>query len=91
MFGHAAAERRERSDWSAAPDSVRSFAPVELQRSESGAALRRGRDMWSGYFVGRGRLPECPLPCYTATMIHENIPAAIEGLSARIIAIRDSL
>jgi hypothetical protein len=28
---------------------------------------------------------------YASAMLHENLPAAIEGLSSRIIAIRDSL
>jgi hypothetical protein len=30
-------------------------------------------------------------PCYASGMIHENLSQSIETLSARIIAIRDSL
>ena len=39
-------------------------------------------------------LPNPPRFCYVAllmTLLHENLPQAIEDLSARIIAIRDSL
>ena len=32
-----------------------------------------------------------PLPHNIHTMTHDNLPASIENLSARIIAIRDSL
>ena len=32
-----------------------------------------------------------PMPYSPPAMIHENLPAAIEDLSSRIIAIRDSL
>ena len=46
--------------------------------------------------VPAGEPPQIPFPLALAnlqspTMTHDNLPASIENLSARIIAIRDSL
>jgi hypothetical protein len=42
--------------------------------------------------ASRGRLSPLPAMCYgERSMIHENLAQSIEDLSARIIAIRDSL
>jgi hypothetical protein len=45
----------------------------------------------NGFFENKPNGTFGNIPLQSAAMIHENLPAAIEGLSARIVAIRDSL